>query len=58
MGCAGFYTGVFERPWLDIPPTQQPVTMRFREFFRIEAGKVAEMQALWDVPAVVLQASA
>ncbi len=58
VGCAGFYMGVFERPWLDIPPTQQPVTMRFHEFFRVEAGKVVEMQALWDLPEVMLQASA
>ena len=58
VGCAGFYMGVFERPWLDIPPTQQPMTMRFHEFFRIEADKVVEMQALWDLPAVMMQASA
>ena len=58
VGCAGFYMGVFERPWLAIPPTQQPVTMRFHEFFRIEAGRVVEMQALWDLPEVMLQASA
>ena len=58
VGCAGFYTGVFEEPWLDIPSTQQPVTMRFHEFFRLEAGRVVEMQALWDLPEVMLQASA
>ncbi len=58
VGCAGFYTGVFERPWLGIPPTQQPVTMRFHEFFRLEENRVVEMQALWDLPEVMLQASA
>ncbi len=58
VGCAGFYTGVFTRPWLSIPPTQHPVTLRFHEFYRIVEGKIVELQALWDVPAVMMQASA
>jgi predicted ester cyclase len=58
VGCAGFYTGVFEKPWLDIPATQQPVTMRFHEFFRIEENKIVEMQALWDIPEIMMQAKA
>jgi len=58
VGCAGFYTGVFEHPWLAIPPTQHVVAMRFHEFFRIEDGKVVEMQALWDIPQVMMQAQA
>ncbi|NWF71055.1 MAG: ester cyclase [Chloroflexi bacterium] len=56
VGCAGFYTGVFEKAWLDIPPTQHAVAMRYHEFFRIEAQKVVEMQALWDIPQVMMQA--
>lgn len=58
VGCAGFYTGVFERPWLDIPPTQHVVAMRHHEFFRIEGDRVVEMQALWDIPQVMMQAGA
>jgi len=58
VGCAGFYTGVFEQPWLDIPPTGHPVSMRFHEFFRFEEGKVVEMQAVWDIPELMLQAKA
>lgn len=58
VGCAGFYTGVFMQPWLDIPPTQQVVAMRFHEFFRIEGEKVVEMQALWDIPQLMMQAHA
>ncbi len=58
VGCAGFYTGVFERAWLDIPPTQHAVAMRYHEFFRIEGNKVVEMQALWDIPALMMQANA
>jgi predicted ester cyclase len=58
IGCAGFYTGVFEHAWLDIPPTQHLIAMRYHEFFRIEDNKVVEMQALWDIPEVMMQANA
>ena len=58
VGCAGFYTGVFEQPWLDIPPTQHAVAMRYHEFFRFEDDQVVEMQALWDIPQLMMQADA
>ncbi len=56
VGCAGYYTGTFVKPWLDIPPTGHQVAMRFHEFFRIEDKRAVEMQALWDIPEVMLQA--
>ena len=56
VGCCGYYTGSFMRPWLDIPPTGHQVSMRFHEFFRFVAGKVVEFQALWDIPEVMMQA--
>lgn len=58
VGCCGYYTGVMQRPWLDIPPTRHPIHMRYHEFFRIEDGQVVEMQALWDIPSVMMQANA
>lgn len=58
VGCGGYYTGSFERPWLDIPPTGHQVAMRFHEFFRIEDGLVREIQAIWDIPEVMMQAGA
>lgn len=58
VGCGGHYIGLFERPWLDIPPTQHAVFMRYAEFFRIEDDQVVEMQALWDIPQVMMQANA
>ena len=58
VGCAGHYVGVFEKPWLDIPPTFHPVAMRYHEFFRVEDGKIVEMQALWDIPQLMMQARA
>lgn len=58
VGCCGYYTGTLASHWLDIPPTGHQVAMRFHEFFRVEDGRVAEMQALWDIPEVMLQANA
>ncbi len=58
VGCAGYYTGSFMKPWLDIPPTGHMVSMRFHEFYRIRDGCVQEMQALWDIPEVMMQANA
>ena len=58
IGCGGFYCGTFKVPWLDIPPTGHLVHMRFHEFYRVVDGKVIEMQALWDIPEVMMQAGA
>lgn len=58
VGCAGHYTGILARPWLGIPPTRRPVTMRYHEFFRMDAGRIVEMQAIWDIPQVMMQANA
>lgn len=58
VGCGGFYCGTFRAPWLDIPPTGHVVHMRFHEFYRFVEGRVVEMQALWDIPEVMMQAGA
>ena len=58
VGCCGHYLGVFERPWLGIPPTKHMMAMRYHEFFRFEDGQIVEMQALWDIPQVMMQADA
>jgi len=58
VGCAGHYLGTFVAPWLDIPPTGHLTHMRFHEFFRFEQGKIVEVQAIWDIPEVMLQARA
>ena len=56
VGCCGHYMGVFERPWRDIPPTRHLMAMRYHEFFRLDDGMIVEMQALWDIPQVMMQA--
>lgn len=58
VGCAGHYLGVFEGPWLGIPPTRQAVAMRYHEFFRVADGRVVEMHAVWDIPHLMMQADA
>ena len=58
VGTGGFYTGKFAAPWLDIPPTGHLFHMRFHEFYRFAEGRVVEMQALWDIPEVMMQAGA
>jgi len=58
VGCGGYYTGTFQQPWLDIPPTGHQAAMRFHEFYQMEDGQVVEIQALWDIPEVMLQANA
>ena len=58
VGCAGYYTGVFQGPWLGIPPTGHQVAMRFHEFYRFTDDRVVEFQALWDIPEVMMQANA
>ncbi|WP_271949101.1 ester cyclase [Ruegeria faecimaris] len=56
--CGGHYVGTFVAPWLDIPPTGHLTHMRFHEFYRFENRKVVEIQALWDIPEVMMQAKA
>lgn len=58
VGCGGHYLGTFARPFLDIPPTGHMTHMRFHEFYRIDGGRVVEVQAIWDLPEVMMQAGA
>ena len=58
VGCAGYYTGTFKKPWLDIPPTGHQVALRFHEFYEIKDGKVVQVQAIWDIIEVMIQANA
>lgn len=56
IGTCGNFMGTFTSPWLGIPPTGHLTHMRYHEFFRVEGGKVVEMQAIWDIPEVMMQA--
>ncbi|WP_286197016.1 ester cyclase [Tropicibacter sp. R15_0] len=56
IGCGGHYVGTFMAPWLDILPTGHLAHMRFHEFYRFEGNKVVEVQAIWDIPELMMQA--
>jgi len=56
LGAGGHYMGTSAKPWLDIPATGHLVAMRYHEFFRFEGACVVEMQAIWDIPEVMMQA--
>ena len=49
VGLGGNIVGALVAPWLGIPRQHHPVFMRYHEYYRIEAGKVVEMQGLWDM---------
>lgn len=56
VGCGGHYVGTFTAPFLHIPPTQALAHMRFHEYYRIKDGKIVEVQAIWDIPELMMQA--
>lgn len=56
VGTCGNYMGTFTAPWLGIAPTGHLAHMRYHEFFRFEGGRVVEMQAIWDIPELMMQA--
>ncbi len=58
VGTMGNYMGTFLHPFLDIPPTGHLIHMRFHEFFRLQCGKINEIQAIWDIPEIMMQAKA
>ncbi len=58
IGAMGNYMGTFAAPFLDIPPTGHLAHMRYHEFFRIENDRIVEMQAIWDIPELMMQARA
>ena len=58
VGCCGYYTGTFTQPWLNINPTGHQISLRFHEFYRVEQGQIIEMQAIWDIPELMMQANA
>ena len=58
IGAMGNYMGTFTAPFLNIPPTGRLAHMRYHEFFQVEDGKITQMQAIWDIPELMMQANA
>jgi predicted ester cyclase len=58
IGCMGNYMGTFVAPFMEIPPTGHLAHMRYHEFYQVENGKIIQMQAIWDMPELMMQAGA
>lgn len=55
VGSGGHYAGRWLEPWLGIPATGRSAAMRFHEFYRIDGNACVEMQAIWDIPEMMMQ---
>lgn len=58
IGTMGNYMGTFTDAFLGVPPTGHLAHMRYHEFYKIADGKVVEMQAIWDIPELMMLANA
>lgn len=52
----GHLMGLFDAPWLGIPPTRKIAMLRYAEFLRVEAGRIVESTLFVDIPALMMQA--
>lgn len=52
----GHLLGLFDKPWLGIPPTRKIVMLRYVEFTRVEGDKVTETAMFFDILHLMLQA--
>ncbi len=52
----GHLLGLFDTPWLDIPPTGKMCFLRYAEFHRVDGGQIAETALFTDVISVMSQA--
>jgi len=56
IGTMGNYMGTFQAPLLDIAPTGHLAHLRFHEFYRVQDDQVVEVQAIWDLPELMMLA--
>lgn len=52
----GHFVGLFDRPWLGIPPTGKMTVLRYAEFDRVVDGQIRESALFCDVISVMQQA--
>ena len=58
VGIAGTYIGTFVKPFLDIQPTGHLAHMRFHEYYKIKNEKIIEIQDIYRIPELMMQAGA
>ena len=52
----GHYMGLFDRTWLDIPPTRRTTSIRYAEFHQVEGEKIVQTGIFIDLIGVMRQA--
>lgn len=52
----GHLMGLFDEPWLGIPPTGKIALLRYAEFHRLEDGKITDTALYVDIPHLMMQA--
>lgn len=52
----GHLLGLFDRPWLDIPPTRKTCFVPYADFHRVQDGTIVETASFVDVISVMRQA--
>jgi predicted ester cyclase len=52
----GYITGTFERDWMGIPATGEPIYVRIGEFYRVQNERIVEARVLLDFVDVMRQA--
>ncbi|MCK0141054.1 ester cyclase [Aliiroseovarius sp. F20344] len=52
----GHLMGLFDKPWLGIPPTGKIAMLRYCEFHRVENGEISETAMYFDIPHLMMQA--
>lgn len=52
----GHLMGLFDRPWLDIPPTGRIASLRFAEFHQVRADRIVQTGLFLDVIGLMQQA--
>ena len=52
----GHLMGLFDRPWLGIPPTGKMGFLRYCAFHRVEGDRISEGAMFFDIPHLMMQA--
>ncbi len=52
----GHMMGLFDAPWLGVPPTGKMAFLRYCEFSKVEGGRIAETAFYFDIPHLMMQA--
>lgn len=57
VAACGHYLGTFKKPWFGIPPTGQPIFIRYGEVHELDDdGRIIRSSCIWDMLDVMRQA--